>query len=78
MQFRRSSSSGASKSFQSAVTKVQAANALSGGALARHETAQQAPATEFEMEVVALDVGLHFVEVDNSDADADKVRLSRW
>jgi len=54
------------------VTKVQAANALTGGALARPESAQP-PASEFEIEVVALDVGLHFVEVDGPESDADKV-----
>jgi hypothetical protein len=70
---RRNSSDGGAKAFQSAVTKVQAANALTGGALAHPEEQAQQPVTEFEMEVAALDVGLHFVEVESPDANADKV-----
>ena len=70
---RRNSSDGGAKAFQSAVTKVQAANALTGGALAHPEEQAQQPATEFEMEVAALDVGLQFVEVESPDANADKV-----
>lgn len=73
---RRNSSDGGAKAFQSAVTKVQAANALTGGALAHPEEQAQQPATEFEMELAALDVGLHFVEVETPDANADKVSAS--
>ena len=73
---RRNSSDGGAKAFQSAVTKVQAANALTGGALAHPEEQAQQPATEFEMELAALDVGLHFVEVESPDANADKVSAS--
>lgn len=72
--YRRGSGDSATKAFQSAVTKAQAANALTGGVLAHPEAAQQGPPpTEFEMEVAALNVELHFVEVDSPDADADKV-----
>ena len=33
----------------------------------------QAPPSDFEMEVVALDVGLHFLEVEGPEGEADKV-----
>lgn len=60
------------------MTKARAANALTGGALAHPAEQPQQRATEFEMEVAALDVGLHFVEVEGPDDDADKVRMSQW
>ena len=57
--------------WQRGVTKAQAANALSGGALAQRP---RPPPTAFRMEVAALDVGLHFVEVEAPDSSEDRVR----
>ncbi len=63
--------------WQRGTTKAQAANALSGGALTR---APHPPATSFRMELVALDVGLHFVEVESPDSEEDKAcrHLLMW
>lgn len=56
--------------WQRGTTKAQAANALSGGALTQRP---HPPPSEFQIEVVALDVGLHFVEVESPDSEEDKV-----
>ncbi len=55
------------------MAKAKAANWLTDGATAQPDAAVRAAASEFDMEVVALDVGLHFVEVDGPEADASKV-----
>ncbi len=57
--------------WQRGVIKAQAADTLSGGALAQRPNP---PPTAFRMEVAALDVGLHFVEVEAPDSSEDRVR----
>ena len=67
----RDSLDGAERNWNSATSKVRAANYLTDGRLAApQEDAEQdtEPAPAFELDFVALDMGLHFVEVKHAQA----------
>ncbi len=57
-----------------AVTKVQATKALKGGALEElEEEDDEGPQPVLEMDFTVVDMGMHFVEVDQTPLEEDQV-----
>ena len=67
----------AEQSWKRAVQKVQAASALHGGRLEElDEDDDEGPPPVLEMEFTVVDMGLHFVEVDQTPIEDDRVRAT--